>query len=173
MSRAYLSLLLFVFFVIEGTIFQYITHSIENEYMVVARLVVVLLVFIGTFMGRSASIFYGISFGLLYDVVYSDLLGVYLFGFGLIGYLFSMPYKRIQDSLIYPILLSVGAVLFIEFYQYGLFLLIDYTSMPINQFLNERLWPTLVGNVCFAILFIYPAKRLITYVLQQSKLRER
>ncbi|KGA97606.1 cell shape-determining protein [Alkalihalobacillus alcalophilus ATCC 27647 = CGMCC 1.3604] len=173
MSRYYLSLLLFFVFIVEGTIFQFITQAIEGQFIVVARFIVVLLVFIGIYLGRSSSIFYGLIFGLLYDVVYTDLLGVYLFGFGLTCYLFSLSFKRVQDSLVLPLLLSVVAVCFIEFYQYGLFLLIDITEMPVSTFLEIRLWPTLIGNLCFAIIMYYPIKKLVAHIVQQSKLRER
>ena len=64
MSRYYLSILLFFVFIFEGTIFQYVTYSAEGLYIVVGRFVLVTLVLLGIYLGRSSSMFYALIFGL-------------------------------------------------------------------------------------------------------------
>ncbi len=81
MSRTYLPLLMLVFLIIEGTLYQWILAFYGIESLLVPRFLIVLLVFIGIYSGRASSIIYGLCFGILYDIVYTELLGVYMFGF--------------------------------------------------------------------------------------------
>ncbi len=158
----------------EGTIFQFLNPVMMNQdTLTVPRFLIVLLVFIGIHIGRSASIPYGLCFGLLYDVVYTPILGVYLFGFGIIGYMFALSHKRIQDSIVFQIFLALIAVFLFECYQYGLFQLIGITDMESSFFWQTRVIPTILLNGAFAILAYYPVKKLLSYVKLQASLRER
>lgn len=174
MSRFYIPTLVFVLLVIEGTIFQFMTPS-QNEIDVtlVPRFVVILIVFIGIHFGRFSSMIYGLAFGLIYDIVYTQLLGVYLFGFGLIGYAFAYTYKQIQDSLFFHLILMLAAVAFFDYYQFGLYKLINITDLPANQFFYERFLPGFGLNFAFAVIIYYPVKALISHVMSQARLRAR
>ncbi|WP_227936716.1 rod shape-determining protein MreD [Alkalihalobacillus deserti] len=174
MSRFYIPTLVFSLLVIEGTIFQLVTLSNnEIDVTLVPRFVVVMMVFIGIHFGRFSSLVYGLAFGLMYDIVYTQLLGVYLFGFGFIGYAFAYTYKQIQDSLLFHLILMLAAVAFFEYYQFGLYKLIGITSLPANAFFYERFLPGLVLNFAFAVIIYYPVKKLISHVSSQASLRER
>lgn len=172
MSRIYIPAFIFILLVIEGTLFQLITPSHTINVTLVPRFLVVMIVLIGIHFGRYSSIVYGIIFGLLYDIVYTQLLGVYMFGFAFIGYVFVNSHKRIQDSLMVQLLIILSAVTFFEYYQFGLYRLIGITEMSAQLFLLERLVPSVVLNSAFAILVYYPAKRLFEYVKRQANLRE-
>ncbi len=174
MSRIYIPAFVFILLVIEGTLFQLVTPS---DYTVavtlVPRFLVVMLVLIGIHFGRSSSIVYGITFGLFYDIVYTQLLGVYTFGFALIGYACAYSQKRIQDSFLIQLLIIVVAVMFFEYYQFGLYRLIGIADMSSQLFLMERFLPSIVLNSAFAILIYYPVKKLFEYVKRQANLRDR
>ncbi|KHF40939.1 rod shape-determining protein MreD [Halalkalibacter okhensis] len=174
MSRFYIPTLLFLLLVIEGTLFQIVTPSHHDlDVTLVPRFLVVMIVFIGIHFGRYSSIVYGLVFGFIYDIVYTQLLGVYMFGFGLIGYAFAYNYKQIQDSLLLQLLFATVAVSLFEYYQYGLYRLIGLADLQAALFFHERFLPGLIVNVAFAIIIYYPAKKLFSHVQKQASLRER
>lgn len=174
MSRIYIPAAVFILLVLEGTLFQILilsNHTIEMT--LVPRFLVVMIILIGIHFGRQSSIVYGMIFGFFYDVVYTQLLGVYTFGIAFIGYVFVYYHKRIQDSLLIQLLIIVGAITFFEYYQFGLYRLIGITEMAAPLFVLERLVPSIVLNSVFAILIYYPTKKLFDYVKRQENLRER
>ncbi|MFC0469418.1 rod shape-determining protein MreD [Halalkalibacter kiskunsagensis] len=174
MSRFYIPAVVFFLLVIEGTLFQLITpYQHDIDVTLVPRFIVVMLVFIGIHSGRYSSIIYGLILGLVYDIVYTQLLGVYMFGFGFIGYAFAYTYKRVQDSFLLHLLLVTLAVSIFEYYQFGLYRLIGVTDLSAVLFFYERFLPGLVLNIAFAILVYFPVKKLFQYVGKQASLRQR
>ncbi|WP_100404989.1 rod shape-determining protein MreD [Bacillus solitudinis] len=174
MSRTYIALIMLLFLVIEGTLFQFVIPDNYNQELIfVPRFLIVILVLIGIHMGRYTSVIYGLIYGMFYDVIYTELLGVYVFGFGLIGYLFALTNKRVQDSILLQLLLIVTAVCLFECYQYGLFQIIGITDMAGELFFKQRLVPTAVLNGAFAILIYYPFKKIVNYVKLQANMRDR
>jgi rod shape-determining protein MreD len=173
-SRAYLPTLLLLTLVIEGSLFPFfMPERYGSDLTIVPRFLVVFLVFIGIYTGRSTSLLYALCFGVIYDVVYTELLGVYVFGFAVVGYVFALSYKQIQDSILVPLLLALVAVALFDYYPYGLFRLIGITDMGAYTFVIERLLPTLLLNGAWAIGMLYPVKKLCEHVQHHSRLRER
>ncbi|MDQ0208002.1 rod shape-determining protein MreD [Alkalicoccobacillus murimartini] len=174
MSRYYVAALLLFLLVIEGTIVpNAVANFLQIDAIMVPRFLVVVIVFIGIYIGRSQSLIHGLIFGFVYDVVYTEFLGIYMFGFAFIGYIFAFSTKRIQDSVLVPIVLACLAVVFFEYYQYGILQMLGVTNMTGGHFANSRLLPTVLFNGAFAILALFPIRRLIYHVNQQTDLRQR
>ncbi|NEU29770.1 rod shape-determining protein MreD [bacterium LRH843] len=173
MSRVYIPAAVFILLVIEGTLFQLLTPPQNVDLILVPRFLVVMIVLIGIHFGRVSSVTYGLIFGLLYDVVYTQLLGVYMFGFAFIGYVFAYHHKRIQDSILIQLLITSFAVIFFDYYQFGLYRLIGITDMSAELFLSVRLFPSILLNSSFMIIIYYPVKTLFDYVKKQENLRDR
>lgn len=115
MSRYYPAALLLFLLVIEGTIVpNAVANFLQMDAVMVPRFLIVVIVFIGIFIGRKESLILGLIFGCIYDIVYTEFLGIYAFGLGFIGYLFAFSTKRIQDSVIVPIVLSCVAIIFLN-----------------------------------------------------------
>ncbi|MCK0473533.1 rod shape-determining protein MreD [Halalkalibacter sp. APA_J-10(15)] len=174
MSRAYIPLIVFFFFVIEGTLFQlFVPHHHEWSYVFVPRFMIVFIILIGIHFTRPVSLVYGLIVGAIYDVVYTQLLGAYLFGFALIGYFFVFPYKRVQDMFLVQLAIIIAALVFFEYYQYGLYALIGLADIEHRVFLQERVLTSVVLNTAFAILIYFPFLKLMQYVLKQEMVRNR
>lgn len=159
-----LSLIVLALFVIEGTLFQVFAPELFGASAVfVPRFAVIVIVTLGIFYGRMTGIFYGICFGLLYDVIYTEILGIYMFSFGLIGYIFSLSYRPIQNSYFFHFLVCIGSVIFLEYFLYGLLYLFEISTMTAGQFFYERFLSTVGLNFVFALIFLYPLRKLIFY----------
>ncbi|MFN2745063.1 MULTISPECIES: rod shape-determining protein MreD [Bacillus] len=143
---------------------------VTEDQQLIPRFLLLVLVFMTAYVNQPFAITYGFIFGLLYDINYTDLLGVYMFGFAGICYLSSKAFKVLQTNAFVVIFISVLAVSVLEFYQYGVQMLIRPEIMPFYQFVLGRLLPTLGLNAVVAMLLVYPFKVFFTSL--KKELRE-
>lgn len=162
-------LTIFILFIIEGTVLQVFSPDYWGMTVImIPRFVVVMLIFGALFLGRFQGLFMGILFGLLYDVVYGSVLGVFGFSMALVGYFCGLTFRIFQQNIFLILCTVLIALILHEFLVYGVLLLIDFVQMDLSYFLFQRVIPTLVLNMIFAILVSYPARA----ILQQLQLEE-
>jgi rod shape-determining protein MreD len=109
--------------------------------------------------GKKYGILYGLVFGLLFDIVYTEIIGIYLFLFPLIAYLVSKIMKVLQANLFIALFVTILGVALLELGVYEMNFLIHVTTMEFVPFLQLRFLPTLLLNLAFVILMIYPLKK--------------
>ncbi|AIC95170.1 rod shape-determining protein MreD [Shouchella lehensis] len=174
MSRTYFSIVLVFLFILEGSLLPYmLANYTEATQYVVPRLVIMTIVLIGLYSGKQVALIYGLAFGFLYDVVFTNYLGIYMFGFACLGYLSAVPLKAVKESALWAVLLCTIAVFLFEYFQYGLFYILSVTTMTGGDFLLDRLLPTLVLNSALAILLVLPFRKLANHVNEQASFRNR
>lgn len=157
--RFALPAVMFLLFIIEGTIFQIFAPDYRgSSWEIVPRFTFILILLTGIFRGRSHGLFYGIVFGILYDIVYGPVLGIYTFGFGFVTYLFSISttYVRRRPGVI--ILLVSAAVILLEYYAYGFVSLLGITSLPHDAVFMNRFLPSFLFNAVMAAILVYPVR---------------
>ncbi|MDA7027604.1 rod shape-determining protein MreD [Bacillus sp. CLL-7-23] len=143
---------------------------VNEDQQLIPRFLLLVLVFMTAYVKQNFAITYGFIFGLLYDINYTDLLGVYMFGFAGICYLLSKAFKVLQTNAIVVVFLATLAVCVIEFYQYGVQMLLRPEMMSFHQFVINRLLPTLALNAVVGSLLVYPFKLFFTSL--KKELRE-
>jgi rod shape-determining protein MreD len=139
-------------------------NDLYIDYFFVPRFFLVFLVFTAVYIGKMRAMIYGFIFGLLYDCVYTELLGVYAFAFTLIAYLAAKAMKVLYQHWFIACLLALFFITVLEFYVYGIQLLIGRTDMPWQTFCSHRLWPTLLLNSAFLLVFSYPLKQRLVKI---------
>jgi rod shape-determining protein MreD len=139
-------------------------NELYMHYFFAPRFFLVFIVFAAIYIGQTRAIVYGFIFGMLYDCVYTELLGVYAFAFTLIAYMVSKMMKVFHQHWLIACFLSLLSITVLELYVYGIQLLIGRTGMPFQAFCLQRLWPTLLLNVVFLILFSYPLKQRLVKI---------
>lgn len=165
MIRTSFFIVLFVVFILEGTIYQiFAPDQYGVEYLFIPRWMFMLVLFTGIFRGRGYGLFYAIIFGVFYDIVYSSVLGVYTFGMGVIAYLLSISVPFIKNNLSIAILLTTLGVGLLEYYVYGMMLLLGITAMPHDEFLSIRFLPTLFMNLTVLAFAAYPLRMGFQYL---------
>ncbi|ALC81852.1 MULTISPECIES: rod shape-determining protein MreD [Bacillus] len=132
---------------------------VSEDQMAVPRFLLLALVFMAAYINQRHAVVYGLIFGLLYDINYTQILGVYMFGYAALCYLLSKAFKVLQTNAFVVIVLSVIAVAVLEFYVYGVQLVITPSILSFNAFVIERLLPTLALNCCASILTLFLFKR--------------
>lgn len=163
-------LTLFILFVIEGTVAQVFSPDRWGiPILMIPRFVVVLLIFSALFLGRIQGLFIGLVFGLLYDIVYGSVIGIYGFSMALVGYFSGLTFRIFQQNL-FSILFTVLVSLVIhEFIVYGLLYLIRYIQMDLDFFFFQKVIPTLVLNMIFALLVSYPVRMILVQMKQEEE----
>jgi rod shape-determining protein MreD len=104
---------------------------------------------------------FGVVFGLLHDIVYIEVIGIYLLVYAFLAYLISKAMKVLHNNVFMTLFLTILAITLLEYYVYGINYLIGTTKMSLYHFTTLRLLPTLALNSIFAILLIYPVKRFL------------
>lgn len=160
MRKILLPLFFLLFFVLESVFVQSLPVDVlSSERILVPRFLIIVILFMTLYGYRNHGLLYGAIFGLLFDVVYTEIIGVYLFLFPIIAYLSSKMMGVLQSNLVVVSLVSILGVCLLELGAYEFNFIINMTDMDFQSFLRLRLFPTFLLNLAFIILFAYPLKR--------------
>ncbi|WP_164668479.1 rod shape-determining protein MreD [Virgibacillus doumboii] len=159
MNRLYIPLILFFFLVLEGVALELLPASlVTNELIIVPHWVFIFLLFLAIFYDREntyLSVLYGIVFGLLIDIVYTGVLGVYMFSYAVIIYIIHGLTKMLHANFFAVILLGVAGLVLTELSINTIFSVVGITEMVWKDYLLYRMIPTLIANLLF-LLVLYP-----------------
>ncbi len=160
MKKLLLPLLFLFLFVFESIFIEFLPLKMfGNEVIFVPRLLLIAILFFTIFGDVKQGILTGFIMGLLFDVVYTGILGIYLVLFPLIAFLVSKIMKALQANAVILTFVSLVAITLLEFAVYEMNYLIKITNMEFSAFLEKRLLPTLILNLLVTIIIGYPLKR--------------
>lgn len=171
MKRLYLPLLLFFLLTFEGVVPDLLPFQSPST-IIVPHFVLVLLVLITVFYDKEntyAAVLYSIIFGLLIDVVYTGVLGVYMFGYGIVIYAIHKLKVLVHANFYVVTLLGFLSVALAEVFIYIVYLTIGITTVGWGDYLYYRLLPTVLANFLFFIV-LYPiiANKLAIWSKEQT-----
>lgn len=133
----------------------------------VPRFLILYLIFIAIYYNQKRAVLYGLFFGLLYDVFYIDIIGLYSFLYPLLCFIAGWSVKYIHQHLAITTVIAVLLVVSMEVLLYEFFFLIHLTSMTFQTFLNSRLLPTMFANLLFLAMLGWAFKYIINARLLQ------
>ena len=154
--------ILFLLFILEGTVFQFL--SVDYFYSlvtIVPHFVLVMIIFISIFQDKRRGLIIGLLFGLLYDVVYGKMIGVNLMGMALIGYFSGWMIQYFQRSLPLYVLIETIGILAFEVYYFGTLRLFHLIDLSFEWAFIQVMLPTVILNGIFAILLFKPLQFLV------------
>ncbi len=130
-------------------------------YTLVPRFVIVYLIFIAIYYNRRRAIICGIVFGLLYDMFYIDIIGLYAFLYPLICYIAAVLIRYVYRHILTVMLLTLVLIALLEMLSYGFASVIGLTTIGLDEFMTSRLVPTMVANAVFVVMFDWLMKKMI------------
>lgn len=141
-----------------------------ERYTLVPRFVIVYLIFLAVYYNRRLAVIYGIVFGLLYDMFHIDIIGLYAFLYPMICLLAVFLIKQTHKHFITVMFLSLLMIIVLEMFSYFFAGLISLTSISLSEFILTRLFPTMIANLIFIVMFSWFFKNLIydKGILQQD-----
>ncbi len=160
MIRFLLPFVTYLVFISESTVMQVFTpQHMENETILIPRFVVVMVCFIAMYISPIRGVVYGIAFGLLYDVIFTDLIGVYMFSMGLTAYVTAFIARYFHGNIFVTLFSMLIGLSAFEFLVYGLYSLIGVPKVMLETFIYQRYLPTLILNGVFVVLVYYPLRK--------------
>ncbi|MCY8233646.1 rod shape-determining protein MreD [Priestia endophytica] len=160
MIRYFLPIVVSVVFIADSLFVNFFANqSWFHQWILSPKLTLIVLLLATIYINPKKGIQYAFFFGLLYDIVYTDLLGVYMFGMPAICYIVSKLLKVFQTNVVIITILTIVGITLLEFYVYEINSMIGLTHMSMDRFLTYRLYPTLILNLVFVVLLAYPLKK--------------
>lgn len=171
MKKLYIPICLALLFVFESLFSNLFSEGFFNsDYLFVPRFLIIFFVFFVVYGNRRSVIVYGAIVGLIFDITYTEILGIYLFVFPVIIYLVSKAMKVLQNNIFMVSLISLVTVVLLEFIMYGVNYILGFANETLQEFMMIRLLPTLLLNLVFIIIFAYPFKQLfVKYATDESQ----
>ncbi|MGG3847405.1 rod shape-determining protein MreD [Aeribacillus composti] len=162
MRTFFLPVMVMFIFVLESIIVDLVPIPFLSDHQVaVPHLLLLMIVILAAYGPRKIAVIYGIVFGLLFDVVYTQVIGIYAFSFPTLAYLVMQALRVLNPNIFVLIFLTELSVALLEFFTYGIYLLIRMTAVPLQLFTIDRLLPTLALNFVLACVLIYPLKKFV------------
>lgn len=159
MKRVYLPLILLIFLVLEGTAVDFLPREwITSDYNIIPHWVLIILVYMAVFYDYDRTyycVLYGIIFGFLVDLLYTDILGIYMFSYGMVVYIIHGLKKLLHSNLFVAILLSVVGVALADVVLFVLYTFVGVAELEWGTYAMMRLLPTIAANLIFG-LALYP-----------------
>jgi rod shape-determining protein MreD len=159
--KKFLLPLLFAFlFIFESLFVQFMPADLlGGQKILVPRFLLISILFLTIYGSGKHGIVYGMIFGLLFDIDFTEILGIYLFLYPLIAFIALKIMKVLQVNLFTTSIVSLIGVALLEIAVYEMNRIIGITAIDFMSFLNMRLFPTLLLNAIFVIIAAFPLKR--------------
>src|SRR5690625_354006 len=159
MKRLYLPLILLLFVVLEGVALDLLPIQLLNtKTLIVPHWVLIILIFIVIFYDLEDtyySILYGIIFGLLIDIVYTGILGIYMFSYGFGIYLIHELKKFVHTNFYMVTIIGIIGLILADIFIHTMYSMIGYADVLWSEYILFRLVPTILANLIILIV-LYP-----------------
>ncbi|WP_144511205.1 rod shape-determining protein MreD [Bacillus sp. FJAT-22090] len=139
-------------------------------YVLVPRFLIMYLIFIAIYYDRKRAMLYGLIFGLLYDVFFIDIIGLYSFIFPLMCLVASFIVKFIHNHLLVATILSLLLVAVVEILLFLFYTFIGIKTMTFADFFHYNLIPTMIANSVFILMFGWAFKYILLNRFNQKAL---
>ncbi len=162
MKQFVLFLVGFLLFIFDSIFAQVLAQSfLGKNVILIPYFMIVFILFLTVYGPRKYAMMYGAMLGLAYDVVYTEVLGIYMFLIPFLAYLMAKCLKVLQANWFIVIVLSLLFVVISELIIYEMNVMMSFAKLTFSEFVDMRLVPTTVLNFVFISVFFYPFKRLI------------
>lgn len=160
MMRKYIIALICLFLlVMQGMAMSLLPASlVYSELLITPHWVLAFLSIVAIFYDRDGtyySVWYGLIFGLLIDVVYTGVLGVYMGTYAVVLYTIHGINKWLHSNFITTSLLVILSIALTDTSLYVIYSFVQVTIMSWGEYAVSRLLPTLAANMIFFVV-IYP-----------------
>jgi rod shape-determining protein MreD len=160
--KAFLPIIISLCFLFESVFVEMLPAELfKSSSIFVPHFLMVAIIFVTVYISKKHGIMYGFIFGILFDIVYTEIIGIYLFMFPLVAYITSWIMRILQTNIILVSFVAILGVGFLELGVYEMNFLIGRTDMIFASFMDIRLVPTLILNLIFIILVSYPLRKYL------------
>lgn len=142
----------------------------DSFYILVPRFLIIYLIFVSIYYDRKRAMIYGLIFGLLYDVFFIDIIGLYSFIYPLMCLVASYTVKYIHQHLLVSTILTLLLVAGVELLLFLFYTFIGIKTMTFTYFYQHNLIPTMIANAVFLLMFGWAFKYILLNRFNQKAL---
>ncbi|MEK4486602.1 rod shape-determining protein MreD [Psychrobacillus sp. FSL H8-0484] len=139
-------------------------------YVLVPRFLIMYLIFVSIYYDRKRAMLYALFFGLLYDVFFIDIIGLYSFIYPLMCLVASFVVKFVHQHLIVATILTLILVAVVESLLFLFYTFIGIKTMSFTDFYQYNLIPTMIANLVFLLMFGWAFKYILLNRFNQKAL---
>lgn len=151
-------------FIMDGTVLQWLVPQAWGSNIVfISRLMVSGIIMLSLFQGRRSGLAYGFCFGLLYDMVYGQAIGVFAFTTACIGYISGLISRQFISGPIIALLATGISQSIHLIMSYGWLRLFDITLIGWLESLVYHIIPSVIFNTVIA----FPVYLGIKWILKR------
>ncbi|WLV23684.1 rod shape-determining protein MreD [Aciduricibacillus chroicocephali] len=159
MKKLLIPLILFIVVVLEGVALNLLPSNIVlGDTYIIPHWALAVLLFSVLFYDKENtyySVLYAAIFGLLIDIVYTSVLGVYMFSYTLVIFLMHSVRGRFHGNFYVTMLLGVFSIALGDLIIHFIYLTAGLTEIAWSGYLLQRMLPTVLLNLIFLIV-LYP-----------------
>lgn len=133
----------------------------DTAYVFVPRFLILFLIFLAVYYNRKKAYIYAGLFGLLYDVIYIDVIGLYTGLYIGVCFVAAWCVKYIHQHILIVTVLAMLLMTLMEIILYYFYSFSGVTNLPVGQFLMHRLMPTVGANFIYLLLLGWAFKYVI------------
>ncbi|SDB96001.1 rod shape-determining protein MreD [Pelagirhabdus alkalitolerans] len=168
MYRLYLPSILILLVVFQGAVLQFIPAFVEeNGWILASHSVFLFLILFSLFYDQNDTyygLFFAILFGLVIDMIYTNILGVYMFSYGLTTYFVHGLRKILHANFYVALLIAIFATGFVDFMLFTIYQFIGVAQLDMANYFYQRLIPTVILNsFIFILLYLLFKRRLVKW----------
>ncbi|EUJ23078.1 cell shape-determining protein MreD [Listeria grandensis FSL F6-0971] len=164
-----LPLIAIAVFILEGISSLLFSQAFFGEQrLFIPHFLIVMLVLMATFYNRNITLIYAFVLGMVFDIYYTGILGIYFAIFPLVVYLTDKFMKVLQNNIALVGLVVVFNVILTESLVYGFYVLIGVTDMTLSSFVDQRLWTTILLNLAFFLIAFFPFRSFLLKLKQSD-----
>ncbi|WP_156112353.1 rod shape-determining protein MreD [Fructilactobacillus fructivorans] len=156
---------LVIAFLLEGSISKLFSPVLFEKFSMVPYLTLMWLV-MATLFARHEKLHIGwwaLGIGIVYDVYYVGIVGIFMFAFPLVVYINRIVFKFVRENLVTSSLIYMGDVLVVFILSYLGDRIAHIASLSGTQLLIYTLGPTLVLNLILFVILYFPIRALFNY----------
>jgi len=162
MRRYLIFVILFVLFLLEGTVVQWLIPPVwKSSVLVVPHLVLVGVLYTSLFKSRYQGLAYGLGFGMLQDFIYyGHALGVYSFSIGLVAYVMGLAFRSSTRGIVVSLLaVTIGSFAY-DSLVYGIYrLFLGVIQIGYRWTFLHEILPSMLFNALIALLLYMPIRK--------------
>ncbi|MCA0969937.1 rod shape-determining protein MreD [Halobacillus litoralis] len=165
MKKYIIALFCLLLLVMQGMAMGWLPKGlVYSDVLITPHWVLVFLFLVAIFYDREhtySAVWFGLLFGLLIDVVYTGVLGVYMVTYALVAYAIHGLNRWLHSTFIGASVLTIIGIALADTSLYIIYSFVQITDMTWADYATLRLLPTLAANmIVFVILFPLIKERL-------------
>ncbi|WP_099221267.1 rod shape-determining protein MreD [Listeria costaricensis] len=149
-------------FILEGIISLLFAKQLFGEsHLFIPHFILIMLILMTVYYNRNTTLIYAFILGIVFDIYYTSIMGIYFAIFPFTVYLTDKFMKVLQDNIVLVGLVTVFNVILCESLVYAFYYLIGSTTMDIATFVDVRLWTTILFNLAFFLIVYFPFRHFL------------